>query len=81
MKLIGKRKYIWVNGVLYWGLPMAIMYTFIIQPIRDGFNLNNYLTNHNLIKGFIFNTILFIIGGLAFGLFNWVYNEKKYKNY
>jgi hypothetical protein len=80
MKLIGKRKYIWLNGVFKWGLLMAISVTFVWQGIDEGFTLDSF-SNQNFVRRLIISLILFPIGGYIQSAFLWRKYNKKYNTY
>jgi hypothetical protein len=74
----GKERYILVNGVLKYGLPMCIVFPIIQQLV----NLNNKSNNYT-IDNFIFRCIAcFIVFSIAGSIMNnhlWNKFEKKYK--
>lgn len=78
MKALGKRKYIWINGVVKWGLSMGIFMPFIGQMIDEGFILYSF-TNYNFIRRLIICLIIFPIGGYIQSSITWRIYEKKYE--
>jgi len=67
----GKLKYILINGVMAWGLPMFIVMTFFVNTAFDESGL---LMSH--VKT---DAITWIIMGLFVGIFTWFYNESEYQ--
>lgn len=67
----GYRKYILINGVVYWGATMLLLMTFIFNnPFQEGFALG-------LLVVYVF---IFTITGIAYGIMSWSINEKRLKN-
>ena len=65
----GKLKFLLINGVLSYGLPMFIMMAFMNKPFADGFTS----------KAAIVHCIVWPIAGLLFGFIMWLVSEYKYK--
>lgn len=66
----GIKKFILVNGLLGWGLPMFLVMTFIINKPYNG------EWSPSLI---LFSAVIWTLGGLAFGYFTWGSAERAYK--
>lgn len=66
----GKNRFVWVNGVLIWGLTTAILWSIMMEIVQP----SNDIWIRPLIA-----LIIFPIGGIAFGHFTWHASEKKYK--
>jgi hypothetical protein len=79
MKSNGKAKYIWINGVLKWGLFMAISIALILQAIGEGFSLYSF-SNQNFIKKLIIFFVIFSIDGYIHNILLWRKYEKKYND-
>ena len=67
----GKRKYIIKYGLIFWGIPMAILVS-LLQYLSVG--------KLNVIMNVIISIIVFLLGGLLYGLIMWTYLEKRYKD-
>ena len=65
----GKQHFIWIKGVLSWGILTAILW-FIIMEIIMPFE--------NKFIGLLLALFLFPIGGYFWGLWVWKIAEKKY---
>lgn len=68
----GKARYILVNGVVAWGLPMFAVMTFILnrdRPKTDSFSM------------VLLSAVIWTIGGACFGLAMWIISERKYQKY
>jgi phosphate/sulfate permease len=77
MKSIGKKKYIWFNGIIKWGLPMAISMTIVLQMLDDGISLYS-LSNQNFMRRLIINLIVFPLGGYVTATILWRKLEIKF---
>lgn len=77
MKSLGKKKYIWIEGVIKSGLFIAICMTFTLQTIDEGFNFYSF-SNYNFIRRLIISLIIFPIGGYTQSVLLWRKYEKKY---
>ncbi|MGP9799350.1 hypothetical protein [Rheinheimera sp. NSM] len=65
----GLRKFILLNGVLSWGLPMLIAMAFIGKPFEQGFTA----------KAITIHCLVWVFGGVLFGIVLWFINEWRYK--
>jgi hypothetical protein len=79
MKSTGKEKYIWLNGVLKWGLFMAISIALVLQAVSEGFNLYSF-SNQNFIRNLIIFFVIFSIDGYIHNVLLWKKYEKKYSD-
>jgi hypothetical protein len=77
MKSIGKKKYIWLNGMIRWGLFMAISMTVVLQILDDGISLYS-LSNQNFMRRLIINLIVFPLGGYVSTTLLWRRYEKRF---
>lgn len=68
-RIKGKKRFLWVNGFLGWGVTTAILWSIIMEVSQPSENL--------WIRPMI-ALILFPIGGLAWGHFVWKSMEKKF---
>ncbi|WP_444910220.1 hypothetical protein [Microbulbifer sp. TRSA005] len=66
----GRSKFILINGLLAWGLPMFLVMTFIANKPDDGQWSPTFIA---------FSAVLWALGGLAFGYFAWGSTERAYK--
>ncbi len=67
---MGKWNYVLKRGVLFWGVSMAVLMNIFYLIMGVGFSL-----------GFILvTTVIFLIGGLIFGLWTWYLFNKKLKS-
>ncbi len=66
----GKKNFILVNGLLYWGFPMFIVMTFTVNKPASG----------NIPLGLIgISAVIWTLGGLAFGHFTWGASERAFQ--
>ncbi len=68
----GKAKFILLNGVLAWGLPMFIVMTFFLNRRPDQML--------SLTTVFV-SAIIWALGGALFGWMAWTWAERRYKKY
>jgi hypothetical protein len=66
----GRRRFVWVNGVVGWGIPTAILWS-----IWMGYSIGWNRTVSFLISALIF----FPIGGYFWGAWMWYWMERSYK--
>ena len=69
---MGKLRFVLQIGVLSWGIPMFIIMTFFVAPQSDA-----PITTNRIIG----SAIIWLIGGLAFGLLTWVFSERRYRKF
>lgn len=72
----GKLRYIFVNGLLGWGVPTAILFTIMTSL----FETKSLSFNQEIVKTFIISIIIFPIGGVFWGLWTWSWIVKKLSN-
>jgi len=77
MKSLGKKKYVWINGVVKWGLFTGILMPIIWQFFDEGFHLYSII-NPNFFRRLIITMILFPLGGYIHYHLLWKTFEKKY---
>ncbi|WNO07929.1 hypothetical protein [Teredinibacter sp. KSP-S5-2] len=65
----GKWHFIFVRGVLSWGLPMLVAMAFVNRPFAEG------LTSSRA----IIHCVIWPIGGILFGVTLWFVQEKRYR--
>ena len=65
----GRSRYIWVNGVVIFGLVTAISWSIMMELVQP----SEFIFLRPLMA-----LILFPAGGYFFGIFNWKANENKY---
>ena len=73
MRKLGKRKYIIKYGIFFWGIPMAIL-----GILLQYFFQSTYRNSQTIIINVFLTIIIFLLGGLLYGLFMWTYLEKQY---
>lgn len=71
----GKKHYIIFNGVIGWGIPTGVLFTIINALIND----KSIGLNDEFVILFVTSMIMFPIGGILFGLWNWNSFEKNYQ--
>ncbi len=64
----GKMRFILVNGVVYWGVFTALLWSFFMAK----------MSGTPFLSYFCVAIIMFPVGGLAFGFLVWKMSEKKY---
>lgn len=68
----GKWNYVFLNGMLAWGVPMFVVMTFFVNKRAD----------RPLTAGLIaLSAVLWATGGFCFGFVTWTIFEKRYKKY
>jgi len=67
---MGKKKFVFYYGVLFWGLLTGLLF-----PVIGLILFNKSLS----LERFIFSLIVFPLGGILFGLTMWHSSEKKYQ--
>lgn len=67
----GFLKYIAVNGLLMWGLPMFVAMAFISKPFTDGFTSKSAIVHY----------IVWPFAGLLYGAMMWWVNERRFKKF
>lgn len=66
----GRTRYIWLNGVLYWGLSTGVLWAVTMAAVQGWDRLPRLLA---------FAVIGFPIGGIFFGLWTWKLAEDRYQ--
>jgi hypothetical protein len=66
----GRTRYVWLNGVLCWGLPTGVLWA-VAMAAMEGWNRLPLLL--------AFAIIGFPIGGFFFGWWNWKMAEGRYQ--
>lgn len=70
MKLEDKHSFIVKHGIMRWGIPIAIVYSFIMSFTETDLRKVAFISNY-----FLYNLIIsclgFSIGGYCFGYFMW----------
>ncbi len=72
----GKKNYIFYNGIIGWGIPTAILFTFISSYLEN----SSIILNQAFFKSLLSSIVIFSIGGIFFGLWTWHWTERIYKN-
>src|SRR5882724_1322554 len=71
----GKRRFIVVEWMVYWGLPTGMMWSVAMTILERGFS--NILSESFVIQSLI-ASILFPVGGFFAGLWIWTRSERAY---
>ena len=79
MKPIGRGKYIWRDGVLKWGISIAVPMSFIVQAVDGGISLYSF-SNENFITRLIINSVVFSIVGYIQSVSLWKKYKEKYRD-
>jgi ABC-type multidrug transport system permease subunit len=70
----GKKRFVFFNGIIGWGLPTAFLYTSAMTYMDQGaLEFNDAFYRLLLIA-----IVLFPIGGVVFGLWVWNWSERAY---
>lgn len=72
---MGKWRYIFVKGTLYWSLMTTGIYVILTLA------LTKFFINQEILLYFLKMFIIFLAVGTAFGLGSWEWSELKYKKY
>ncbi len=56
-------------GLLYWGVPMFVLMTFVLHPFQHGFASQSAIVH----------CIVWPLAGVLFGLFTWFHTETKFR--
>jgi len=67
-----KTKFILLNGVVAWGIPMFVIMTFVINRERARTDPAWLL---------LLSAVIWAIGGACFGFAIWTISERKYQRY
>ena len=67
----GKMKYILINGILYYGLPMFIIIAFFVHDLLD--------QSEHFVSTLIIDGVGWTVGGALFGLITWSVFEYEYQ--
>ncbi|MFD1772471.1 hypothetical protein [Paenibacillus rhizophilus] len=72
----GKKHFLIYNGVIGWGIPTAIIFTFLTEFLE-----NNYSSTFDtsFIMTLLKTLIIFPVCGYFWGLWVWKWTEKIYK--
>ncbi|MBD0380182.1 hypothetical protein [Paenibacillus sedimenti] len=73
----GKKNFIIFNGVIGWGVPTAILFTFLMS-FMENYSIR---FNQDFFELLIISIVLFPIGGILFGLWVWGWTEKLYRKH
>ena len=68
----GENKFIWLRGVIFWGVLTALLWSILMQFITP---------TDNFLRRTIIAFILFPIGGFFWGKIVWKSSEKNYNEY
>jgi hypothetical protein len=66
---MGRSRFIWVRGVLGWGVPTAIFWSFLMAGTRADTSFIGY---------FVTGIVLFPVGGYFWGIWVWKNSECQY---
>mgnify|MGYP000929401234 CR=1 FL=1 len=69
----GRWRYVAIQGVLLWGIPMFLFMTFLFDHYVEGHPLTAARVTGSLIT--------WLIAGVIFGLVMWFVMERKYKKH
>ncbi|RJX37662.1 hypothetical protein D3P09_22070 [Paenibacillus pinisoli] len=73
----GKKNYVIFNGLLGWGIPMALLYTAVWTYIQH----QEIAFNQELYQTLIISLVIFSVAGVGFGIWTWNTTEKQYQKY
>lgn len=65
----GVLRFVLVNALLGWGLPIFVALAFIIKPFSEGF----------LSRAAVVHYISWIVAGIVYGVTVWWLSERRYK--
>lgn len=72
MRRTGLAKFIFLNGVVAWGLPMFAIMTFVVNRRQGDVRSAQML---------LVSLVVWTLGGALFGWVTWTITEKKYQKY
>jgi hypothetical protein len=72
----GKKRFLIINGIFGWGIPTAILFTFITSFFDHHYSI---IFDKDFIKTLVTSIIIFPASGLFWGLWVWGWTEKSYK--
>lgn len=75
IRVKGKSRFIWVYGVLGWGVSTAILFSVLTEMTKGWFSVENH---HSFLIRLPISLVLFSVGGYFWGLWTWRISEKKY---
>jgi hypothetical protein len=68
----GKWRFVLINGVVSWGVPMFVVMTFVVNRSPD----------RPLTPGLVgISAALWAFGGFSFGLVMWTISERRYQKH
>ncbi|EDS78389.1 hypothetical protein [Clostridium massiliodielmoense] len=79
MKSEDKHTFIIKHGILQWGIPIAIIYSFIMSFTERDLHKMAFISDYFL-NNLIVSCIGFSIGGYLFGYFMWKRYKRTYKD-
>ena len=68
----GKARFILVNGVVAWGLPMFVVMTFLLNRDRAKTDPAWML---------VVSAVIWALGGACFGVAMWTISERRYRKF
>ena len=66
-RLRGRTRYLFVTGMLSWGVPMFVVMTFFVSPPKQMSP-----------SALLLSAIVWFLGGLLFGYMMWIVGERRY---
>lgn len=75
MKSEDKQRFIIRHGILHWGIPLAIIYSFIITLKENDVHKVMFISEYFLMN-LLISCVAFSLGGYFFGYFVW----RRHKN-
>jgi len=75
----GKKKYIWFDGVLLWGVSMAIVWSLLLGFSKYGF-AREAVFSTDFLTSLLIALIIFPVGIFLQAVYTWNKYEKKYGN-
>lgn len=73
----GKKRYIWFDGVLLWGVSMAIIWSLVLGFSTYGF-VKEAIISEDFLVSLIIALIIFPLGIFLQAVYTWNKYEKKY---
>lgn len=78
MKNMGKKNYLFKEGILYWGVPTGILWAIFYHLIDSGFSFEN-MVQTSFFRRILVGIIVFSLAGMIKNYFSWRTLEKKFQ--
>lgn len=74
---MGRKKFVWIRGVLYWGVSTSVLWTMLSFYLDSEFDIV-INSNINHLGRFIIFLLVFSVIGYFWGSYIWRVSERRY---